>query len=80
MPGTIAEVVPFRECVDAIGTRAADEIALPELVGLARVVLRDTPLEDPVVGMARVIGLGRLHADIRARLEEALQKARETMA
>jgi very-short-patch-repair endonuclease len=52
--------------------RPADEIALPELAILARAVqaqgFRD---EDAIFAMAREIGLRRLHAATRQRLEKA---------
>ena len=53
-------------------TRSADEICQAELVALAREVASTLlPEEDPVVKMAQVMGLRRLHATTRERLAKA---------
>ncbi|MDR1085294.1 MAG: DUF4011 domain-containing protein [Deltaproteobacteria bacterium] len=46
------------------------EIAMPELVALARLV-KNTSKGDPIAQMARKLRLSRLHASTRARLEKA---------
>jgi very-short-patch-repair endonuclease len=50
--------------------RAVEEVAMPELLALARSIAPG-PLDDPVVLMARHLGLKRLRAITRPRLEVA---------
>jgi hypothetical protein len=53
-------------------SRPADEISLTELAALARAVATSlAPSEDPVTVMARTMGLQRLRAATRIRLEKA---------
>ena len=57
-------------------TRSVDEIALPELIALAN-EFHATGLtgEDAVFAMAREIGLSKLRATSRIRLETACREA-----
>ncbi len=60
-------------------SRPADEICLAELVALARdVASQVAPEEDPVMVMARAMGLQRLRAVTRARLEKAWEASRSS--
>ena len=68
----------FRRPADDAG-RALNEICIPELVALAREVLaRDLGADAAIVAMARDIGLQRLRAASRGRLEQAIELARST--
>jgi hypothetical protein len=68
----------FRRPSDDAG-RALNEICIPELVALAREVLsRDLGADAAIVAMARDIGLQRLRAASRGRLEQAIALARST--
>jgi len=58
-------------------TCAVDEIALPELVALAR-SLKVGYGEDPIVVLARRLGLSRLRAAARPRLEKAWALSRKS--
>jgi hypothetical protein len=63
--------VKFRRSVEN-EQRSVDEIALPELIALARELrLRGLDGEDAIVAMAHEIGLQKLRAASRERLELA---------
>jgi very-short-patch-repair endonuclease len=67
--------VPFRRSADEI-TRAVDEICMPELAELAReVFVRGKRGEDAVVAMARELGMKRIGAASRGRVERAMKTA-----
>jgi hypothetical protein len=60
-------------------TRSADEISLSELAALAREVSSSlTPDEDPIMVMARTMGLQRLRAVTRPRLEKAWETSQSS--
>lgn len=65
--------VPYRAPLEEGGVRGVEEICMQELISLARAV-REQGLggEDAVIAMAREIGLQRLRAASRGRLEQAL--------
>ena len=65
--------VPYRAPLDEGASRGVEEICLQELRSLARQI-RDLGLagEDAVIAMARELGLQRLRAASRGRLEKAL--------
>lgn len=65
--------VPFRRSVDD-SARVVDEICMPELVALAREVLAQGKRgEEAVVAMARELGMRRMGAASRGRVERAVQ-------
>lgn len=67
----------FRWPSDEDNVRGAEEICVPELVSLARQVLgRGQSGEEALVTMAREIGLLKLRAASRGRLEAALEAAK----
>ncbi len=73
--GTVAEVHPYR-AGEGEARRSISDIPLSEL---AAIVIANRGLldeSDPALSMARVIGVERLAATSRARLEEAIEKAR----
>jgi len=66
--------VRFRRANDEFN-RIVDEICMPELVALAREVLKSGKNgEDVIVVMARDLGLQRLRGISRSRLEKAIQE------
>lgn len=67
--------VPFRVARDE-SSRAVDEISLRELVSLAKSVHGSVMGGDEVTQMARELGLSRVRAAARLRLERALDEAR----
>lgn len=69
--------VPFRH-VSPDTQRSMDETCMEELVELARAVIDPTaPDDDNLVAMARELGLMRLRASSRGRIEEALKRFRD---
>ena len=72
-PGTRADTHPYRPPLDAESRRSVTEIPLAELAGLVREhpTLRDE--SDPALSLARLIGVERLAATSRARLDEAVR-------
>lgn len=67
--------VPFRAPRDE-ASRTVDEICLQELVSLARAVRASArPGESALSSMARELGLSRVRAAARVRLERAIQEA-----
>ncbi|RCW72446.1 AAA domain-containing protein [Pseudorhodoferax soli] len=74
VPGTD---VDFRPAGDDEGARSVQEICEQELLPLARRVLRSGRTgHEAVIAMARTMGVSRLAASSRARLEQVLQGAR----
>ena len=73
--------VRFRRPSDGESFRSVDEISLPELQSLARHLIDvGTPSDGLLQGMAKEIGLQKVSAQSRARLEQAIEpllKARE---
>lgn len=73
--GTSQSEVPFRIARDE-SSRAVDEICLRELVSLAKSVQMGLrPGSSAVSEMARELGISRVRAAMRVRLEKALQEA-----
>jgi len=67
-------VPPFRMPADEESIRSVDEISLPELTALAHQILaQGIQGEDVCSAMARTLGLQKLRAASRARLEKAVQ-------
>lgn len=65
----------FRHAADE-SARSVDEICMPELVDLARQITRGAKgTEDTIVLMARELGLQRLRAASRGRIETAMEQA-----
>lgn len=79
-PGTIAPIYPYRAPVDVAARRAIPDIPLAELASIA--VSEPALLEeiDPALALARLLGVERLAATSRARLDEALQRAATHLA
>ncbi len=68
------EQVRFRRPDDADSFRTVDEISLPELESLARHMADSgTPSDGLVQGMAKEIGLQKVSAQSKARLELAMR-------
>ncbi len=74
--GTIVDVMPFRAPATEEDRRPPDETPMAELIGLAQSVLDGLYDGDPAVEMARAMGLARLRAVTRPRLEAAITLAR----
>lgn len=74
--GSVTEIVDYRPPADEDNRRSVADISLAELasVVLANPGLLDQP--DPAHDLARVLGLERLAASSRARLDEAIAHAR----
>lgn len=78
--GTVTQVLSYRPSHDTESRRAISDIPLSEL---ASVVLmhRDILTEpDPMLVMARLLGVERLAATARGRLEEALNRAKSHLS
>lgn len=68
--------IPFRRALSTDTSRAVDEVCMAELVDLARAIRAGGLVdEDALVAMSRELGLQRLRAISRGRLEEALSKS-----
>jgi len=74
--GTVAPVIDYRHAQDGEARRSILEIPIAELasVALANPDLFDEP--DPALAMARLLGVERLAATSRERLEEAIERGR----
>jgi very-short-patch-repair endonuclease len=79
-PGTIEPIYPYRAPVDVAARRAIQDTPLAELASIA--VSEPALLEeiDPALALARLLGVERLAATSRARLDEALQRAATHLA
>lgn len=78
-PGILeaGQPVPFRSAAD----RSVDEICVQELVSLAIDILRTGRTdEDATTAMAKTMGLQRLRAQTRSRLDAALARAQTRLA
>ncbi len=75
-PSVLASI-PFRYASSETDRRSLDEIALPELIGLAKENQELLSADDPAIALAREIGLARLSGPARTRLEEAIAAATE---
>jgi hypothetical protein len=74
--GTLAERIPYRQPLDAGSGRAIADIPLAELAAFVADNLDIVDEPDPALALARRLGLGRLTAPTRARLDEALSRGR----
>jgi very-short-patch-repair endonuclease len=75
--GAVSEIIPYRPPADAGARRSIADIPLAEL---ASVVLENAELldqDDPARDLARLLGVERLAAVSRARLQEAIERARK---
>ncbi len=74
--GSVAETLPYRRPANEESRRAISDIPLAELVS----VVIDNPdlfdMPDPARDMARFLGVERLAATSRARLDDAIARAR----
>lgn len=79
-PGTIAPIHPYRTPVDVEARRSIADIPLAELASI--IVTEPALLEenDPALALARLLGVERLAATSRARLDEAFQHASAQLA
>ena len=77
--GAVLDILPYREPANEDARRSIADIPLAELasVVLANPELRDQP--DPARDLARILGVERLAAVSRARLDEAIARARQHM-
>ncbi len=77
----IAPSIPFRSPADASDsaqTRNIAEISLAELCGFVQSNLAEVNAsDDPVIFLARKMGIGRVSQTARARMAEAIERARE---
>lgn len=78
--GTVVNLLDYRAPFDLAGRRAVADISLAELAAfvLAERDVLDQP--DPALDVARLLGLERLAASSRTRLEEAIDRARAHLA
>ncbi len=78
--GTVSNIVPYRHPVNEAARRSIADIPLAELtfVVLDKPDLLDKP--DPSRDLARLLGVERLAAGSRARLDEAIAEARRHIA
>lgn len=77
--GTLSQVLDYRPHADEESRRGIGEIAIAEL---ASVVITNPDLldqRDPASDLARLLGFERLTAPSRARLDEAIARARQHM-
>lgn len=78
--GLVVDVLAYRPSVNEASRRAIADIPLAELAS----VVVDNPalvdMPDPARDMARMLGVERLAATARARLDEAIERARVHMA
>jgi len=76
-PGTVADVRSYRWALSDEARRAIPDIPLAELAG----VIRDNPglldEPDPARALAQLLGVERLAAGSRVRLDEAFQRGRD---
>lgn len=70
--GTVAMRLPFREPEDAAARRTAGEIPLAELAFLVETSPEILAESDPVLALARRLGIDRLTSVTRPRLQEAV--------
>jgi hypothetical protein len=69
--GSKPEVIPFRAPTTDDDIRYAKDIAIEELIGLARSLPSEIAEDATVERMARTIGIARITAGTRERLEQA---------
>jgi len=72
---TMTDAIEYRQAVTEDDRRPVSEIALAELVGFVRANPDILNEADPALTFARLVGLERLAAASRARLEEAIRLA-----
>lgn len=74
--GTIQECLPYRWPHNEGDRRGIPEISLAELTGVIVDHMDVLNEPDPALQMARILGVERLTASSRARLVEAIERAR----
>lgn len=78
--GVVSDILPYRQPADEDARRSIGDIPLAELTA----VLLDNPdlldEPDPARDLARLLGVERLAAVSRARLDEAIARARQHVA
>lgn len=74
--GCIVDLLPYRPSTDEVSRRGIADIPLAELAWVAKSNPELLEMPDPARELARVIGVERLTASSRARLDEALLRAR----
>lgn len=77
--GTVARLLPYRHSETADTKRQIPEIPLAELawIPVSQPAILET--SDPALEIARAIGVDRLSAPARSRIDEALARARECL-
>ena len=78
--GTVTEVMEFRPSADAKSHRSIAEIPLAELTSV--VIANPSLLDrlDPALDLARLLGVERLAAVSRLRLDEAIDRAKPSLS
>ena len=72
----VSSAIPFR---DRLTQRAAEEICIPELVGLAQQVAKAGYTGDEaILAMGKALGWTRMHAASRPRLAMAWTQAQQS--
>lgn len=74
--GTVSDVIHYRPPTDMDSRRSISDIALAELAALVMANREVLDEPDPPLELARLMGVERLAATSRARLTEALDRAR----
>ncbi|OYU46864.1 MAG: hypothetical protein CFE31_19555 [Rhizobiales bacterium PAR1] len=78
--GCVVDVLPYRPFADEVSRRGITDIPLAELAWVAQSNPDLLEMSDPARELARLIGVERLTASSRARLDEALLRARGPMS
>ncbi|MCV9966931.1 DUF3320 domain-containing protein [Pararhizobium sp. BT-229] len=76
LKGSVTTVVDYRPAETEVDRRPVTDISLPELIGFVRQYPLALEEPDPALVFARLLGLERLAASSRARLDEALAAAK----
>lgn len=78
--GTVVDLLDYRMPFDALARRSIADIPIAELAAV--VVANKDVLEqsDPALDLARMLGVERLAAISRSRLDEAIDRARRYLA
>lgn len=71
--GQRADIIPYRRPASEDDIRPVSEVSLAELAGIIRDNEGALEEDDPAVVIARLIGLDRLAATSRSRIEEAIE-------
>ncbi|TAY41484.1 DUF3320 domain-containing protein [Rhizobium leguminosarum] len=76
LKGSVTTVVDYRAAETESDRRPVTDISLPELIGFVRQYPLALEEPDPALVFARLLGLERLAASSRARLDEAIAAAK----